>query len=381
MFKKTNHQHILYAMRLIITCWLLSSGVANAAGPFTSSGAEGLSVLINVFLVIGVVYFLILVFLGYFSFFTTSVKVKKLSRVFLGVFLIPIGLFIFGGYFTLNYPDLQNNLPEGRNYEEVTLFKNRVITRKNGEIIIVPHDYYYPDGTRFLFSDNYNMTENGEKIYEVDIAYTRSMHDFYREQPENFPQRRGTNRFKFTIPVFSIPVDKYKFVNNKMAYLIKPDEPNTKQIFGENRNAKRALKAIEDILHEPGESDFDEFLAAIDLMYKLDANWQIPVKVLIENLGWKKRTDVLIKKGVDVNGLWKVPGRKNWSYSPLLWAVSHDHKFDQVEYLIEAGADPHKKNSLGESPYEELKKRLKITNAISMFYRPKAEELVKLMEK
>ncbi|MFT5427210.1 MAG: hypothetical protein ACI9ZT_002169 [Gammaproteobacteria bacterium] len=82
-----------------------------------------------------------------------------------------------------------------------------------------------------------------------------------------------------------------------------------------------------------------------------------------------------------MNGLWEIPGRTDWSYSPLLWAVSHDHIFDEVEYLIEAGADPHKKNSLGESPYEELKTRLKTGNDIGKSYRSKAEELVQLMEK
>ncbi len=381
MFKKVNHQYILDTKCRIMPYWLLASNVANAAGPFTTSGAEGLAVLFYIFLAIGIAYFLVFVLLLYFSFFAISVKVKKVSRVFLGLFFIPLGLTISSIYFTPNYPDVQNNLPEGKNYEEVTMFKNRVISRKNGEVIIIPHDYYYPDETRFLFSDNYKTTENGEKIYEVDIAYIRNMYDFYREQPEKFPQRHGTNQFKFTIPIFPITVDKYKFVNNKMAYLIVANEPNTKRIFGEDRNAKRALKAIEDILDRPRKADFEEFLAVIDLMFKLDSNWQIPVKVIIKNLGWKKRTDVLIKKGVDLNGMWEIPGRKDWSYSPLLWAVSHDHKFDEVEYLIEAGADPHKKNSHGKSPYEELKNRLKTKNDIGKFYSSKAEELVQLMKK
>ena len=381
MFKKVNHRYILGAICLIITCWLPAPGVADAAGPFTSSGAEGIAALFYLFIAIGIVYSLIFAVLLYFSFVAKSVKVKKISRVFLVIFFIPLGLTIFSIYFTPYYPDLQNNLPEGKNYEEVTFFKNSVITRKNGEIVIVPYDYYYPEGTRFSFSGNYHAAENGEKIYDVDIAYTRTMYDFYRERPDKFSQRHGSNQFKFAIPIFPVPVDKYKFVNNKTAYLIVPNEPNTRRIFGEDRNAKRALKAIEDILYRPEKADVDEFTAAIDLMYKLDSNWQIPARVLIENLDRKKRTDLLIKKGVDVNGLWESPERKDWSYSPLLWAVSHDHLFDKVEYLIEAGADPHKKNSLGTSPYEKLKYRLKVTNAIGKSYRSKAEELVQLMEK
>jgi energy-coupling factor transporter transmembrane protein EcfT len=358
---------------------LLASEAAHSAGPFTSSG--GLAGLFYFMLIIGIVGLLVIFLLLYFSFSTKTVEYNKASRIILGLVLILLSLMFFSNFFTLNYPDLRNNLPNGKNYEEVSLFNNRVISRNNGEIIIVPHDHYYPDGTRFLFSENYNTNEKGEKIYDVDIAYTRDMYDFKRKRPSKFPQKRGSNQFKITIPVFPVAVAKYKFIYNKKAYLIVPNEPKTKQIFVENEHAKGAFKAVEDSLNYPRETDFEEFLEAIELMSTLDKSQNNMVEVLINNLGWKKRTDELINKGVDVNGLWETPGRNDWSYSPLLWAVNHDHIFDQVEYLLESGADPHKQNSLGESPYEELKFRLKAGNNIGKPYISKAQELVRLMEK